>query len=65
MTIRVVLELPESLQRRIDKLASSADDTREDFIRFVLEAACTPDLRKLQELYSLCDQADGAALPKP
>ena len=58
MTITVVLELPEALQRRIDQLALAAGNTREDFIRFALEAACTPDPRKLQDLYVLCDQAD-------
>ena len=65
MTITIVLELPEALERRIDNLAIAAENTREDFIRFALEAACTPDPRKLQTLYSLCEQIDGAALPKP
>ena len=65
MTITVVLEVPEALERRIDKLAIAAENTREDFIRFALEAACTPDPRMLQELYALCDQVDGAVLPKP
>ena len=59
MTVTVVLELPEALQRRVDKLAIAAGNTREDFIRFALEAACTPDPRKLQEMYALCDQVDG------
>ena len=63
MTITVVLELPEALQRRVDRLADAAGDTREDFIRFALDAACTPDPRKLQTLYALCDQIDGAAIP--
>ncbi len=65
MTITVVLELPEVLQQRIDKLAIAAGNTQEDFVRFALEAACKPDLRKLQQLYALCDQIDGTALPKP
>ena len=59
MTITVVLELSETLARRVDRLALSAGDTREDFIRFALDAACTPDPRKLQDLYALCDQIDG------
>ena len=66
MTITVVLELSEALQRRIDKLAIAAENTPEDFVRFALEAACTPDPRKLQELYALCDQVDRAdASPTP
>ncbi len=65
MTITVVLELSGPLQRRIDQLATTAGDTREDFIRFALEAACTPDPRKLQVLYSLCEQVADAAPPKP
>ena len=59
MTITVVLELSEALQQRIDNLAIAAGNTLEDFVRFALEAACTPDPRKLQELYALCDQVDG------
>ena len=59
MTITVVLELSEALERRVDRLALAAGDTREDFIRFALDAACTPDPRKLQDLYALCDQIDG------
>ena len=59
MTITVVLELSETLERRVDRLALAAGDTREDFIRFALDAACTPDPRKLQDLYALCDQIDG------
>ena len=58
MTITVVLELSEALQQRIDKLAIAAENTSEDFVRYALEAACTPDPRKLQELYSLCEQVD-------
>ena len=53
-----VLELPEALERRIDKLAIAAENTREDFVLFSLEAACTPDPNKLQALYSLCEKTD-------
>ena len=59
MTVTVVLELSEALQRRVDKLAIAAGKTIEEFVRFALEAACTPDGRMLQELYALCDQVDG------
>ena len=58
MTVTVVLELSEALQRRIDKLAIAARNTPEQLVRFALEAACTPDPRKLQEMYALCDQVD-------
>ena len=63
MTTTVVLELSEELQQRIDKLAIAAENTPEDFVRFALEAACTPDPRKLQELYALCDQVDRVDAP--
>ncbi len=56
MTVAVVLS--EALQRRVDKLAIAAGKTPNDLVRFALEAACTPDPRKLQEMYALCDQVD-------
>ena len=59
MTVTAVLELSEALQRRIDKLAIAAGKTIGEFVRFALEAACTPDPRMLQEMYALCDQVDG------
>ena len=55
---QIVLELPHALVLRIERLAAIGEMTQGDILRFALEAACTPDARKLQEMYALCERAD-------
>ncbi len=59
MVNRVVLEIPDTLLRRIEQITAVCDRSLADVILLALEAACTPDGRKLQTMYALCDQADG------
>jgi len=59
MANQVVMELPETLQRRIEQIAAISENSPADVILLALDAACTPDQRKLQTMYALCDAADG------
>ncbi len=55
---QIVLDLPHALVRRIERLAAIEEMTQGDILLLALEAACTPDYRKLQEMYAICERAD-------
>ena len=65
MVNRVVLEIPDTLLRRIEQITAVCDMGPTDVILLALDAACTPDGHKLQRMYALCDQADGRSAPHP
>ena len=56
---QIVLDLPHAFVRRIEQLAAIGEMTQGDIVLLALEAACTPDYRKLQEMHALCERADG------
>lgn len=65
MVDRVVLELPEALQRRIENIAAICETSPAEVIHLALDAACTPDPHKLQMLYALCARVDRAGPAPP
>ena len=60
---QIVLDLPHAFVRRIERLAIIGEMTQGDILLLALEGACTPDYRKLQEMYSLCERADAGHEP--
>ncbi len=58
METRIVLDLPDALKRRIEQLAIYSERPPANVVLYALEAACTPDPRMLQEMYTMCEKAD-------